>query len=218
MGKREFRVEIAGRGLGVTGLAATGSLVRMSAVIATARLDLVPLDADLLAGSLEGRRAAVEAALGARLPEIWPDHEDVFRMRLEQLREDVRQLPWLLRALVLRETREVVGHAGFHTPPGAEYLQPYSPGAVEFGFTVVPKFRRRGLAREAGEGLMRWAASEQGVRAFVLSIRPDNVPSQALARSWGFTKIGGHVDEIDGPEDILELKVVPGREPWRRGR
>jgi RimJ/RimL family protein N-acetyltransferase len=37
----------------------------------------------------------------------------------------------------------------------------------------------------------------------VLSIRPDNTASQALAAGLGFVRIGSHIDDVDGLEDIL---------------
>lgn len=131
--------------------------------IATERLELIPLDAGLLIASLEGRRADVEERLGARLPEIWPISPDTARMRLAQLGEDPSLVPWLLRAVVLRETGQVIGQIGFHTAPGPDYLEASSPGAVEFGFTILPAFRRRGFAREAGLALMRWATGHHVV-------------------------------------------------------
>jgi RimJ/RimL family protein N-acetyltransferase len=71
----------------------------------------------------------------------------------------------------------MVGQIGFHTAPGADYLQPFSPGGIEFGFTVFPRFRRQGFAREASLALMRWAAQIHGMTKFVVSIRPDNSAS-----------------------------------------
>jgi RimJ/RimL family protein N-acetyltransferase len=100
----------------------------------------------------------------------------------------------------------MVGHIGFHTSPGAAYLELFSPGAVEFGFTVFPPFRRRGYAREASLALMRWARYTHGVRKFVLSISPGNRASQSLAAQLGFVRIDSHLDEVDGLEDVLEYK------------
>ncbi len=54
---------------------------------------------------------------------------------------------------------------------------------------------------------MHWALHTQGVTRFALTIRPDNHPSQALAAQLGFVRIGSHIDEVDGLEDILECKV-----------
>jgi GNAT superfamily N-acetyltransferase len=157
----------------------------------------------------------------------------------------------------LRKTGVMVGHIGFHTAPGADYLRPFcagpsvgtsrcdvpareaaggtgaplnaaqtaqravptrfnsarrdsnweDPGAVEFGFTVFPSFRRQGYAREASLAMMRWARQTHGVIRFILSIRPDNTASQALAAQLGFVRIGSHIDEVDGLEDVLEYRV-----------
>jgi RimJ/RimL family protein N-acetyltransferase len=54
---------------------------------------------------------------------------------------------------------------------------------------------------------MRWATESHGVRTFVLSIRPDNIASQALAAKLGFRRIGLHVDDVDGVEDVLVFTV-----------
>lgn len=129
-------------------------------------------------------------------------------LRLKQLEADPSLQPWLLRTLVLHARQVMIGHIGFHTAPGADYLQPYAPGGVEFGFTVYPPFLRQGFAREASKALMNWANHVHDVTRFVMTIRPDNVPSQALAAGFGFVRIGSHVDEIDGIEDILELRLA----------
>lgn len=52
---------------------------------------------------------------------------------------------------------------------------------------------------------MQWAYEEHQVTRFVVSIRPDNIPSRRLAGQLGFTRIGSHVDEEDGLEDIYEV-------------
>ena len=54
---------------------------------------------------------------------------------------------------------------------------------------------------------MRWAQSEHRVTRFVVSIRPDNMPSRRLAAHFNFQRIGSQIDEIDGLEDIYELRT-----------
>lgn len=110
--------------------------------------------------------------------------------------------------MVLREARRLIGHIGFHTGPGAEYLRELSPDGIEFGYTVFEEHRRRGFATEASDALMNWARTEHGFKHFVVSISPENVPSLALAAKFGFRKIGSHIDEVDGLEEIYE-RVVP---------
>ena len=99
----------------------------------------------------------------------------------------------------------MVGQIGFHAPPGSPDLQAIAPGGIEYGYRIYPPYRGRGYAKEAARGLMAWAV-EQGVTSFVVSIRPNNAPSQAIARSLGFVKVGEQIDEVDGLEEVFLLK------------
>src|SRR5271170_613751 len=103
-------------------------------IICSDRLDLIPMSRDFLRASLQCEMADAQSLLGAAIPDNWPTIPTVLAMRLRQLEDDPALEPWLLRAMVLRSSRTMIGHIGFHTVPGADYLQPYSPGAVEFGF------------------------------------------------------------------------------------
>ena len=187
----------------------------MSATIQSDRLDLITLTPTFLRASLDGDPCQAEMLMQLSLPPGWPvctepgwpDCRDLLTLRLQQLEDEPTIQPWLLRAIAPRDSRVMAGYIGFHTTPGAEYLQPFSPGAVEFGFTVFPPYRRKGYAREAACAVMRWAHQHHDVTHFVLSIRPNNVASQSLAASLGFVRIGSHIDEVDGLEEILECVV-----------
>jgi ribosomal-protein-alanine N-acetyltransferase len=181
----------------------------MTAPIHTLRLDLIAMTPAFLRASLQCDLPQAERELQASVPSEWPgEHTDVLSLRLKQLDDEPTLQPWLLRAMVHRGTGVMIGHIGFHTAPGAAYLRPFSPGGVELGFTVFPSFRRQGYAREASIALMGWARRRHDVRSFVMSIRPGNAPSQALAAQLGFVRVGSHVDEVDGPEDVLEYRVL----------
>lgn len=161
---------------------------------------------EFLRASLRLDMATATEAIGLRLPSDWPHIADVLAIRLEQLDQDPALQPWLLRAIALR-SGEMVGHIGFHTAPGQPYLEAWRPGGVEFGFTVFPPHRRKGYASEASQALMEWAHREHGVKDFILTIGPENLPSQQLAASLGFLRIGEHMDEMDGLEHILARNV-----------
>ncbi len=176
----------------------------LNPVIHTPRLDLVPFTPEFLRASLAGDRSEAERLLGSALPSLWPDSAGTLRLRLRQLEADPALQPWLLRGMVLRATNRVIGRIGFHDRPGAESLRELSPGGVELGYTVDPEYRRQGFATEAAGALMQWARSEHGITRFVVSISQENAPSLGLAAKFGFRKIGSHVDEEDGPEDIFE--------------
>jgi len=161
---------------------------------------------DFLRASLDRDIPEAERLLGVVIPPGWPEAPYILEMRIEQLEADPWLLPWLLRAMVLRRSQTMIGYIGFHTAPGADYLEPFSPGSVEFGFSVFPDYQRQGYAREGSRALMDWAYRHHNVDSFVLTVRPDNLPSQALAAQLGFHRIGSHDDEIDGLEDILVHK------------
>ena len=176
----------------------------MTESIDSKRLSLIPMTPGFLRASLERDLRAAEQLLQACLPDDWPgEATDVLSLRLKQLQAEPSLQPWLLRAMVIRETRTMIGHIGFHNGPGTDCL-----GALEFGFTVFSAFHRQGFAREASLALMDWARETHQVRKFILSIRPANAASQALARGLGFVRIGSHLDEVDGLEDVLEYNAL----------
>jgi RimJ/RimL family protein N-acetyltransferase len=172
------------------------------APIKTARFELVSMSMRfmrlLLARDLEG---AVEE-LGASIPPDMPDRLDNFlQFRIADLEMDASAQPWLGRAIVKTEpdgSRHAIGSAGFHSPPDAE-------GRVEIGYRVEPAYRRQGVATEVVRGLFDWAAREHGVTRFRASVSPNNVPSLAIVRGFGFRHVGVQVDDIDGEELVFEL-------------
>jgi RimJ/RimL family protein N-acetyltransferase len=99
----------------------------------------------------------------------------------------------------------MIGHIGFHGPRGVN--GPQKPGALEVGYTVFEPFRRRGYATEAVEAILEWAREEHGVRHFIASVGPGNVPSLALVRRLGFRETGTQWDDEDGEELVFELET-----------
>jgi RimJ/RimL family protein N-acetyltransferase len=167
------------------------------------RLDLVSLSPAVLEALLAGRLDEAERLLGFALPDDWPgEHDERFlRLRLGQMQHEPEAQRWLVRALVRLRGRCMIGHAGFHGPPGAHGLD---PGAVELGYTVFPAFRGQGYATEAAVALIEWART-QGIRHFVASVSPRNEPSLAIVRKLGFVRTGEHWDDVDGLEHVFEL-------------
>ena len=165
----------------------------------TARLRLVPLTPPLLRAVARGDLAAVERELGARVGTGWEDGVPA-TLRLEQLAADASEQPWLVRAMVARAPRQVVGCVGFHAPPDDD-------GRAEIGYDVVAAERRKGYAREGIRGLLEWAWATGRVRTCVASVSPHNAPSLALIRSLGFRRVGEQIDDIDGLELVFERRL-----------
>lgn len=180
-----------------------------AAPIVSERLMLISMTPAFLEASLAGDLARAMELLDLVVPADWLDEQYLMRMRLEQLEHDPSLQPWLLRAIAIPHTRMMVGYIGFHTQPDPDYLHDLAPGGIEIGYTVFPAFRRQGYAREACAALMAWAAQDQRVTRFVLSISPNNDPSLRIAEHFGFRKVGSHIDEVDGPEDIFVRDLDP---------
>ncbi len=147
----------------------------------------------------------VEAAseeIGANVPLDMAERLDHFlQFRIADLEIDATAQPWLGRAIVLTEangTRQAIGSAGFHAPPGQD-------GRVEIGYRVEPAYRRQGVATEVVHALFDWAASQHGVTRFRASVSPNNVASLAIIRGLGFRQVGVQIDDIDGEELVFDL-------------
>ena len=174
-------------------------------VIQSSRINLVLLNAEALRFSLAGDTYALKHALNIVVPPEWFEATELMKLRLNQMMRQPEFQPWSVRAIIVRESDQMVGHIGFHTRPGAEYLHSIAPDGIEFGYSIFTKFRRLGYAREASMALMAWAYRRHSISQFVVTIDPGNIPSLNLALRLGFNKIGSHVDEVDGVEDIYRL-------------
>jgi RimJ/RimL family protein N-acetyltransferase len=176
-------------------------------IIHSPRLELIALSPHFLKASINDDLKTASQLINLDVPLEWLEAKWLMEMRLAKLRENPALEPWLLRAVGLRETRTMIGFIGFHTLPGPDYLKPYSPGSVEFGYTIFPDYRGKGYASEAAQALMDWATREHAVKHFVVSISPTNEPSRRIAQKFGFRKVGSFTDPEDGVEDVFLREV-----------
>ena len=107
--------------------------------------------------------------------------------------------PWRHGFFVVeRQSRAVIGTAGFKGPPDAE-------GLVEIAYGIVPSFEGRGYATEAAMALVRFALETGNVtlvRAHTLPVA--NASTRVLAKC-GFRHTDDVVDPDDGPVWRWEL-------------
>ncbi len=165
--------------------------------IRSERLDLVVLPRGFLERVLDG---AARPDLGFSDPDdVLRGAGDVVELRIAQLEANPALEPWLLRAVVVRETGIAVGFCTFHREPDER-------GVVEIGYEIAPAYRRRGYAREVIRAMAAWAGSH-GARTLRASVGADNVASLALVRGEGFALVGEQIDEVDGRELVFERPV-----------
>jgi [ribosomal protein S5]-alanine N-acetyltransferase len=123
-----------------------------------------------------------------------PDSLDAIAMVIaahEAMTGAVQQPPtWWIHQIVVDGV--VVGDIGFHGPPGLEK-------AVEIGYSVVPAWRRRGVATWACEVILQ-QAWQDGAEIVIAETDQDNVASQAVLLGNGFRRRPGGGFMIKRPE------------------
>ena len=97
---------------------------------------------------------------------------------------------WWIHQIVVDDV--VVGDIGFHGPPGPERT-------VEIGYCVVPAWRRRGVASQACNLILR-QAWQDGAETVVAETDHDNVASQAVLLANGFRRRSDGIFVIKRPE------------------
>lgn len=148
---------------------------------------------DLLDALVQGKGDIARALATHALPqEFEAEALELFAMRRDQATRVPDHEPWLLRAIVLRETREMVGYANFHGPPGINDTG--APNAVSIGYEVFPEHRGRGYATEAASELLEWAEREHGVTHVVCGVAPGNAASMRVLEKLAFRRTALVVD------------------------
>ena len=183
-------------------------------ILRSRRLELVSLGPALLEALLAGDRERAAQTGGFQIPNDLTLSERTLQMRLRQIRANPEIQPWLLRAIVIRQSHTMCGCIGFHSGPGPEDLRDVAADGVELGYAVGAPFRRQGFAKEAALTLMRWAFENHRQRCFILSIAPDNEASLAMAHSMGFSEVGSHIDKEDGLELYFERRLDRWPDEW----
>ena len=105
---------------------------------------------------------------------------------------------WLV---VDRESGEPLGRVGL--------LRQHVNGVDEFeiGYMIHRPYWRRGLATETAVAVRDYAFGERGLRRVVSLIRPENMPSQGVARKLGMDVVGSwqhaglehHIFAVESP-------------------
>ncbi len=116
--------------------------------------------------------------------------EFIDRMRA-RYREDACGL-WLA---VDRESGQPLGRVGLLRQPVN------GQDEFEVGYMIDQPFWRRGLASETAAAVRDYAFRERRLACVVSLIRPDNLPSQGVARKLGMQQAG--VTELAGVEHMV---------------
>ena len=168
-------------------------------------LRLVPLPLEMALRMLAGNIRAAPVQLGGVDPvdkpqPRWhreyplPDSMDAISMVFAAHHAMTGQIDasptWWIHQIVVDDV--VVGDIGFHGPPGPERT-------VEIGYCVVPAWRRRGVASQACNLILR-QAWQDGAETVVAETDQGNVASQAVLLANGFRRRSDGIFVIKRPE------------------
>jgi RimJ/RimL family protein N-acetyltransferase len=133
----------------------------MTAVLQTARLELMPMSLAIVEAVLRGHRETAESLARARMPERWPNRdliERAFAVSLESVRANPAARLWGGRVVIWRTAdaeRRVVGSVVFRGEPEG--------GASEIAYGVEEASQGQGIATEAVGACVAWALEQPGV-------------------------------------------------------
>jgi RimJ/RimL family protein N-acetyltransferase len=135
--------------------------------ITTARLVLVPVEADAARAVVSGDLSGVRAGQG------WPHDDTIGALRLAL--DFGGALGWFVTL-----DGVVIGDCGTHGGPD-------EAGSVEIGYGLAQPYRGRGYATETADALAAWLLTVPGVRRVVASaLRTGNPASRRVLEKAGF--------------------------------
>jgi ribosomal-protein-alanine N-acetyltransferase len=161
--------------------------------IATPRLILRLLDRATMQACVARDQATAARSLGAEVPPDMLGPHAALTFSLAQLAADPGYAAWSTRAILLAESRQMIGYVRFHERP--DPARPHLFGGLGYG-------------GEAADALMAWAVASHGIKRFVASVAPGNAASLRLVARRGFRRIGEQIDEIDGMEHVFLREVA----------
>ena len=134
----------------------------------------------------------------------WPvsTRADVEEALSKRLTADTVDAPgdWLILAIVLRETGQVIGEV---------LLKNSGEDAAELGYALHRSFHGMGLAREAAEAMLDLGVREFGLRRITAQLDERNTASAALLERLGFTLHRRYPEMFKGEQCCaLEYELV----------
>jgi RimJ/RimL family protein N-acetyltransferase len=153
--------------------------------IKSPRLNLIAGTTDLIKTDIAGR-AALAKALDVLVSDSWPPElygPRAMQFALRQLGEPAEQ-GWSFWYLAITgEQDELVGICGFKGRPDHK-------GSVEIGYSVLSRFRDRGIASEAVAALVGWAFTHHNVMEICAETLPHLTQSIRVLEKNGFVYSG----------------------------
>lgn len=176
----------------------------MTAVLQTARLDLVPMSFSMVEAVLLGRREDAESLARARMPERWPNRELIeraFSVSLESIRANPAARLWGARVMISRRAeaeRRVVGSVVFRGEPEG--------GASEIAYGVEEASQGQGLATEGVGACVAWALEQPGVDTVQAATFAWHRASVRVLEKVGMVRAGAREHDVLGEMLLYERR------------
>lgn len=178
----------------------------MTLEIASSRLRLIALDAELARLQLEDRLAFFKA-LGVEIEPSWPPElmdKNALHWAADRLAAEPDKLGWHAWVYVSPVLNRLVGCGGYKGPPDAE-------GRVEIGYSMLQSYREQGLATEGVLALLEWAYGHDAVKSVSAVTRADRDASHRVLEKAGFQFLRSRFDAAED-RDVVEWEHHPAKE------
>lgn len=155
----------------------------MNQSLETKRLNLLPLQAQSLALSVEDyRKMQTDLGLNISSTVLEEEMEYAMKVRLRKVLEDVENYLWLTNwAIVHKEENQIIG---FIMIKGC----PNEMGEVIVGYGIDELYRRNGYATEALRGLTEWIFQNPKALYVIADTEKTNIPSHKVLKNLGAIK------------------------------
>lgn len=179
--------------------------------IATPRLRLLPTTEADLRASQDGNGSFAQS-MGCTVPDTWPPEHfdaDAVLFMLDWMRRKPADAQWGFYCIELPAddggAGTLIGAGGFKGAPDAD-------GIVEIGYSVLPKFQRRGFALEAVRGWVDFAFTQPKVQMICAHTLAKGAASIGVLTKAGFKQIGrGHDPGAPADQVVLRFELLRGQ-------
>ena len=162
-------------------------------MIQTARLQLIPCDLSHFEAILHDEQE-LASLLQVELADDWlgfPAAREAMQPSYEFLKAHPSVLGWWTYLFIHQPDRTLIGLGGFKGEPSKE-------GMVEIGYEVAPAYRRRGLAMEAAQGMIKYAFARPEIKRVDAHTLPERNASTRVLEKVGMKHVGTVQDQQDG--------------------
>ena len=147
--------------------------------ILTERLELILMNFEIASSVLKGNFKVIEN-LGLKTDNKWPSQDtlDILPIEAKRLKNVKEPAGFGLWMIVKKDSRAIIGDAGFKTLPDPQ-------GEVEIGYGLIEGEREKGYGFEAVKGLVEWAFKQKVVKLIKAECLIDNLASIRILEKIG---------------------------------